>query len=91
MVYAGMCYKCIVISELKERNCWFRILKCSIHTLHNAYNLPLSNCICDMHAQHNEHVFVGGWTFLCIMRPLIHVLNTIPGAEDVTQVQKRYS
>ena len=56
MVCAGMCYKCIVISELKERNCWF--------------------CSTEM--------------YMCIMLMLKHLLNTIPGAEDVTQVEKRY-
>ena len=49
-----------------------------IHTLHNAYNLSLSNCICNMHAQHNDHVFVGGWTFLCISTTVREVM-TITG------------
>ena len=35
-------------------------------------------CICDMHAQHNDHVFVGGWTFLCISTTVREVM-TITG------------
>ena len=63
MAYAGMCYKCIVISELKERNCWFSSTK----------------CICGVGKYHFN-----------IMHMLKHLLNTIPGSEDVAQVEKRY-
>ena len=60
MVYTGMCYKCIVISELlKERDCWVCCRK-----------------------------YIHGWKYMLMLK---HLLNTIPGAEDVTQGEKRYN